>query len=65
MHNWITWQQWAQQVSAYIEMQKQRIDKLEQTVTQTANGSQGLKRSRSASTSIKLNIISINLKLKS
>lgn len=33
MHNSITWQQWAQQLSAYIEMQKQRIDKLEQTVT--------------------------------
>jgi spore germination protein PC len=32
MHNCITWQQWAQQVSAYIEMQKQRIDTLEQTV---------------------------------
>lgn len=33
MHNSITWQQWAQQLSAYIEMQKQRIDKLEETVT--------------------------------
>ncbi|MDF2648327.1 MAG: spore germination GerPC family protein [Paenibacillus sp.] len=33
MQNCITWQQWAQQVSAYIEMQKQRIDTLEQTVT--------------------------------
>ncbi|SDO68732.1 spore germination protein PC [Paenibacillus sp. yr247] len=33
MHNSITWQQWAQQLSAYIEMQKQRIDKLEQIVT--------------------------------
>ncbi|MEC0225979.1 spore germination protein GerPC [Paenibacillus alba] len=32
MHNSITWQQWAQQLSAYIEMQKQRIDKLEETV---------------------------------
>ncbi|UKS26423.1 spore germination protein GerPC [Paenibacillus sp. HWE-109] len=32
MHNSITWQQWAQQLSAYIEMQKQRIDKLEQNV---------------------------------
>jgi spore germination protein PC len=33
MHNSITWQQWAQQLSAYIELQKQRIDKLEETVT--------------------------------
>ncbi|OCT15955.1 hypothetical protein A8709_10060 [Paenibacillus pectinilyticus] len=33
MNNPITWQQWAQQISACIEMQKQRIDKLEQTVS--------------------------------
>jgi spore germination protein PC len=32
MNNAITWQQWAQQLSAYIEMQKQRIDKLEQYI---------------------------------
>jgi spore germination protein PC len=32
MYSSITWQQWAQQLSAYIEMQKQRIDQLEQTV---------------------------------
>ncbi|WP_187274455.1 spore germination protein GerPC [Paenibacillus sp. N3.4] len=33
MHSSITWEQWAQQLSAYIELQKQRIDKLEETVT--------------------------------
>lgn len=33
MNNGITWQQWAQQLSAYIEMQKQRIDNLEETVS--------------------------------
>ncbi|KRF01714.1 hypothetical protein ASG89_25480 [Paenibacillus sp. Soil766] len=32
MTNTITWQQWAQQLCTYVEMQKQRIDKLEQTV---------------------------------
>ncbi|MDQ0871788.1 spore germination protein PC [Paenibacillus sp. V4I3] len=43
MHNCITWQQWAQQVSAYIEMQKQRIDKLEQTVTKLQTDLNALK----------------------
>ncbi|OAS17361.1 spore germination protein GerPC [Paenibacillus oryzisoli] len=33
MNNAITWQQWAQQINACLEMQKQRIDTLEQTVT--------------------------------
>ncbi|CAN7187863.1 spore germination protein GerPC [Paenibacillus sp. LjRoot153] len=32
MNNAITWQQWAQQLCSYVDMQKQRIDKLEQTV---------------------------------
>ncbi|CAH1206323.1 putative spore germination protein GerPC [Paenibacillus allorhizoplanae] len=32
MNNAITWQQWAQQITTCLEMQKQRIDKLEQTV---------------------------------
>ncbi|NEW08019.1 hypothetical protein GK047_18630 [Paenibacillus sp. SYP-B3998] len=32
MHNPISWQQWTQQLCTYIEVQKQRIDKLEQTV---------------------------------
>ncbi|MDR6554340.1 spore germination protein GerPC [Paenibacillus qinlingensis] len=32
MTNTITWQQWAQQLCGYVDMQKQRIDKLEQTV---------------------------------
>ncbi|NOU66479.1 hypothetical protein GC096_20775 [Paenibacillus sp. LMG 31461] len=32
MNNAITWQQWAQQITACLDMQKQRIDKLEQTV---------------------------------
>lgn len=43
MHNCITWQQWAQQVSAYIEMQKQRIDTLEQTVTKLQTDLNALK----------------------
>jgi spore germination protein PC len=43
MHNSITWQQWAQQLSAYIEMQKQRIDKLEQTVTKLQSDLDALK----------------------
>lgn len=43
MHNSITWQQWAQQLSAYIEMQKQRIDKLEQTVTKLQSDLNALK----------------------
>ncbi|WNR44964.1 spore germination protein GerPC [Paenibacillus roseipurpureus] len=33
MNNAISWQQWAQQLTAYIDMQKQRIDALEQTVS--------------------------------
>ena len=43
MNNAITWQQWAQQLSAYIEMQKQRIDKLEQTVTKLQTDLKALK----------------------
>ncbi|MCY9661954.1 spore germination protein GerPC [Paenibacillus chondroitinus] len=43
MHNSITWQQWAQQLSAYIEMQKQRIDKLEETVTKLQSDLDALK----------------------
>ncbi|WP_261303809.1 spore germination protein GerPC [Paenibacillus andongensis] len=46
MHNCITWQQWAQQVSAYIEMQKQRIDKLEQTVTKLQTDLNDLKNQK-------------------
>lgn len=46
MHNCITWQQWAQQVSAYIEMQKQRIDKLEQTVTKLQTDLNALKNQK-------------------
>ncbi|MDU0205002.1 spore germination protein GerPC [Paenibacillus sp. MAH-36] len=43
MHNSITWQQWAQQLSAYIELQKQRIDKLEETVTKLQSDLDALK----------------------
>ncbi|MGO4268703.1 spore germination protein GerPC [Paenibacillus sp. TAF58] len=46
MDNCITWQQWAQQVSAYIEMQKQRIDKLEQTVTKLQTDLNALKNQK-------------------
>lgn len=46
MNNCITWQQWAQQVSAYIEMQKQRIDKLEQTVTKLQTDLNALKNQK-------------------
>lgn len=57
MHNSITWQQWAQQLSAYIEMQKQRIDKLEETVTKLQSDLDAVKV-QNDSISIKLNIIS-------
>lgn len=43
MHNSITWQQWAQQLSAYVEMQKQRIDQLEQTITKLQSDLNALK----------------------
>jgi spore germination protein PC len=43
MHNSITWQQWAQQLTAYIDMQKQRIDKLEETVTKLQSDLDALK----------------------
>lgn len=43
MHNPITWQQWAQQVCAYVEMQKQRIDQLEQTVKKLQSDIDSLK----------------------
>lgn len=43
MHNSITWQQWAQQLSAYIEMQKQRIDQLEQAITKLQSDLNALK----------------------
>ncbi|MNF83887.1 putative spore germination protein GerPC [compost metagenome] len=33
MNNVITWQQWAQMINTVLEQQKQRIDKLEQTVS--------------------------------
>jgi spore germination protein PC len=46
MHNCITWQQWAQQVSAYIEMQKKRIDTLEQTVTKLQTDLSALKNQK-------------------
>ncbi|KQX60785.1 MULTISPECIES: spore germination protein GerPC [unclassified Paenibacillus] len=46
MHNCITWQQWAQQVSAYIEMQKQRIDTLEQTVSKLQTDLNALKNQK-------------------
>ncbi|MCY9665325.1 spore germination protein GerPC [Paenibacillus alginolyticus] len=46
MNNCITWQQWAQQVSAYIERQKQRIDTLEQTVTKLQTDLNALKNQK-------------------